>query len=155
MKKGYIISFILGLIIMAGIGVYAITASEVDYKDTTVSDALDDLYDKVTPEVLYTNSNNYSTRSTSVQLDQDITSILVECVDNNKSYYVKLNKGDTAICGYHYQSNNVWYENNRYLLFSSTGALKIEYPRTINLDNGNIVHPSDTVMYVKAIYKAN
>ena len=61
MKKGYIISFILGLIVMAGIGVYAINANQINYKSTTVDQALDNLYQRtgvLAPdiEILLTNS---------------------------------------------------------------------------------------------------
>jgi len=45
MKK-YIIGFILGIII-SGIGVYAITASEVTYHDTDIESALDNLYNNI------------------------------------------------------------------------------------------------------------
>lgn len=48
MKK-YIIGFILGAIVFAGIGVYAaikIQADEIGYKEGTVEDALNDLYSK-------------------------------------------------------------------------------------------------------------
>ena len=45
MKK-YIIGFIVGIII-SGIGVYAITASEVTYHDTTIDQALDNLYNNI------------------------------------------------------------------------------------------------------------
>ena len=49
MKKEVIISFIIGVILASSIAVYAsINASEVDYKNNQkVSDALDDLYNKV------------------------------------------------------------------------------------------------------------
>ena len=48
MKK-YIIGLITGLIIAGAIGVYAtikVQLSEIGYKDGTVEDALNDLYDK-------------------------------------------------------------------------------------------------------------
>ena len=51
MKKGYIISFILGAIIFGTIGVMAantIEATNVTYKNTTVESAIDDLYTKAT-----------------------------------------------------------------------------------------------------------
>ena len=43
--KSRLFSFILGLIVMAGIaGVYAINASDITYNNTTVDAAIDDLY---------------------------------------------------------------------------------------------------------------
>jgi hypothetical protein len=48
MKKGYILSFILGVVITASIvGVYAINASQIDYRETKVDQALDDVYSKL------------------------------------------------------------------------------------------------------------
>ena len=60
--KSRIFSFILGLIVMAGIaGVYAINASEIDYRDTKLDQALDDLYNHtdvtLRPVLLWTNPN--------------------------------------------------------------------------------------------------
>ena len=132
-----------------------ILASNIAYKDTTVEDALNDLYTKATPQLLYTNSSTTSIRNTNIDIDANINSILIECYDNNKSYYVKLDKGKDNICGYHYLNNDIWFENNRYLKFNTNGKLYIGYPRTINLSSGNIVHPSDNVLYIKNIYKAN
>ncbi len=53
MKKGYILSFILGIVITVsiGIGVYAISADQITYDDTTVDLALDDLYTKANKPV--------------------------------------------------------------------------------------------------------
>ena len=47
-----IIAFVLGVIV-SGIGVYAlsINSKDVSYKTTNVSDAIDDLYEKVTNSV--------------------------------------------------------------------------------------------------------
>ena len=51
MKKGYIVSFILGAIIFSGVTVLAtnaINANEVTYKNTTLDSALDTLYERST-----------------------------------------------------------------------------------------------------------
>ena len=46
MKKGYIISFILGIIIASAISVYALEANEIEHNNNTLDTVLDDLYDK-------------------------------------------------------------------------------------------------------------
>ena len=78
--KTNILSFILGAIIFMGIGVYAgtrISADQIEYKDTTVDLALNDLYTLATSPFSYTaitpNSSQgerIATRNTSVTLNK-------------------------------------------------------------------------------------
>ena len=109
----------LGAIIFGSISVvsaYAILAGNIEYspKDTTwevdnVESALNDLYNMANTslENIYSNPAAYSTRDTRIQLDSMIDSVIVECFDNNESYYIKLAKGNSQICGYHYLVNDV------------------------------------------------
>ncbi len=59
MKRGYILAFSLGILICASIiGVYALNAREIDYKDTDVESALDNLYIKAQKELTLENEHN-------------------------------------------------------------------------------------------------
>ena len=121
-----------------------------------VEDAINYLYEmKENFEIIYTNNDNKSVRDSSIKLNSEINTILVECSMSNKSYFVKIEKGNTTICGYHYLSNNVWFENNRYLDYNGNGNLYIGWPRNINLSTGNIQIPSDSTLFIKKIYKVN
>jgi hypothetical protein len=159
------IGILIGLVfgVSAAVGATALyNSSEVGFTPTdsnwnvnNVEDAINDLYsDKIRPKLIYSNPSNISIRETNIAIDSNVDTILVECYDNNKSYYVKLEKGMDCVCGYHYFANNVWYENNRYLEYTDNN-LHIGYPRTINLSSGSIVHPSDSVLFIKNIYEIN
>ena len=66
MKKGYIFSFIFGLMVATTVTVVAsnLNASEIDYKNTKVSDALDTLYQRST----YTEYNGTTTITPSTEI---------------------------------------------------------------------------------------
>ncbi len=90
MKKNLLL-IILGIVIGASIGVYAISANEVDYRDTKVDQALD---------TLYTNQNNliskfatqvYNLTATSYNSSSNSNATL-NLVELKKNYqYLKIN----------------------------------------------------------------
>ena len=46
MKRGYIISFLLGFLLVSIVSVYAIGTNNIAYKDSTVEEEIEDLYTK-------------------------------------------------------------------------------------------------------------
>ena len=47
MKRGYIISFLLGFLLVSIVSVYAVSTSDIIYKDTTVDEEIEELYSKM------------------------------------------------------------------------------------------------------------
>ncbi len=61
MKRGYIISFLLGFLLVSIVSVYAINTSDIIYKDTTVDEEIEDLYSKATIKGKITDITNTGT----------------------------------------------------------------------------------------------
>ena len=72
-------------IIISGITVYAITASDIDYKDTKVDQALDDLYIKSQRDLSLINEHNecyssgYTLTKTYTATEKSIVSVSILC----------------------------------------------------------------------------
>ena len=110
-KKGYIISFILGTIIASVISVYALSSNEIEYNDTTLDTALDNLYNEALLNGKLSEVNNTGT---------------LTVTDNTK------NNMYIAIFAYVSSGNISDILNNRTSINSITGATATEVLYAIN-----------------------
>ena len=90
-KKSIVIAFIIGVILASSIAVYAaVSASQITYKnDKTVEYALNDLYDKTSPTLLWTNSDttsNFAAQTISLDLSNYKYIVVVTKVATNADY---------------------------------------------------------------------
>ena len=105
MKKGYVISFLLGLIVMTCIGVYAINASEITYKESNVEDALDTLYGKA--HLTATPVATLTTRGATYTMQNDGYITGTAASSNDRVASISFNNSETYIL------SNESYSGNR------------------------------------------
>jgi hypothetical protein len=91
--KNNILGFIIGIVLMGTItAVYAINASNITYNDTTVSEALDDLYQK--KQIKYiSGTNNGATGTESITIDRDCDKALI--VSGQQALEYSINSTDS------------------------------------------------------------
>ena len=152
MKK-YLIGFILGAIIFASISVYAvikIQADEIGYNDTTVDQALNDLYTTANKEIL----NNLTVNLVAEVYSTRYSNAVIYLTDNSiyKNYkYFKINSitpsaasGNTSsMCKATAMSSDSGSEydlsiNTEYEVYSSTDGYRFRsiYSRTASANDG-------------------
>ncbi len=98
MKK-YIIGFIVGILV-SSIGVYAITASEIDYKDTKLDQALNNIYSNLDSKIVL---NTFGTP----QVDE----LLTTTASTSGNVNVSLTKGKYLML---VSYNRAWVSTSKY-----------------------------------------
>lgn len=143
MRKGYIISFALGLITATVVGVYAINSNEVTYKETTVDNALNDLYTKEEAlrqqlsgleEVDLSNISIVENKHTAVTNAQSGTVTHTNLPIGNYMVYTYRTLTSRPAGGDNYDAEtNIWFGTNK---------------NSVSVDNGTVAKISDEVYIV-------
>ena len=165
MKKN-IVFFIIGFIVASSLTVYAlsINSRDVSYKNSNVSDAIDDLYEKVS-NIGWENAKSIimfgGGGTKAIVLNEDGTSYFYENMNRDKSC-TKLNSGQsdiisacsptsgTQMVGTVTVSKSGWYYSGWYNNISTGGIFELTAGQTINtaFDYNEVIYLGETNPFV-------